>query len=150
MRPDGLAAIDHARRHGRELHRRGGDEALADAGHEGLAQDPGLTDHGAFPGLGGDLPRPLTRRVETEFGPEAKPVRHARDVVDTDAAGDLVEIHIAGFRNATVEFNAAMAVPPPAMKPAVAEIQVARTEKARIGCDQSRLERGERDDHLEG
>ena len=66
-------------------------------------------------------------KVDLQFGAQSEAVRHRRDAVDPDPPCGLIEEHIATVLQAAAQIERAVATLAPAMKPRVAEVEIART-----------------------
>src|SRR5262249_7402581 len=89
-------------------------------------------------------------QIDLELGAHAEAVRHCRDPVDADAAGGLVEIHVAAVLDRTAQIERAVTMLAPAMEPRIADIKIPLAEPDSAWRNGSRLKSRERHRHLEG
>ena len=134
---------------GGELQRRHRDEALADAGIDGVAAVP-VMSLGAAQRRGRDLPGALVRQLDVERGAEAERVRGGGDRLHAGATRHLVEEHVAGELDAAMQVERAMAVLGPAMEARAADIDIAAAVDPVAGRERAGLQRRHRHRRLEG
>ena len=141
-----------ARRHHRELQRRGQHEALADAVVEAVADRPGSRSRFAFfqARVGHDAlgDRRASAGRGARRGRACGPWRRCASA--PTRRRDLVVVAVAGLREAAAQVDAAVAAVLPAVEAAVAERGEAGAVDRVAGADDAGLERGERHHHLEG
>ena len=145
---DGPARGD-ARRHDRELKRRGGDIALADAAADGLAGVPRLPQSLLLPGRVGNDGLLLAHQAEVVNLTEAERPRRGGETIDAEPICRLIEIDVARLLDRLMHVDAGT-VSLPAAEAMATEHVGARARHVLVGRDDAGFKPGQSGHHLEG